>query len=162
MRLDTSYPSLATSRSFLLETANAIIQGFKISTPESIISYHALNCIHQVLPLSLSRQPLNNEQHLAYSTPMMPAFKGLHVKVKNTIVDEEARQVAMHASSTATTDFGDYNNEYILADRSSILSYASIERVYAYEVIRPNSRKLVQEGDEGFIGNSIETNIRPS
>ncbi len=85
MRLDTSYPSLATSRSFLLETANAIIQGFNISTPESIISYHA-----------------------------------------------------------------------------PILSYASIERVYAYEGTRPNSRKLVQEGDEGSIGNSIETNTRPS
>ena len=44
----------------------------------------------------------------------MPAFKNFHVTVKNTIVDEEARKVAMHASSTATTDLGDYSNEYML------------------------------------------------
>ena len=44
----------------------------------------------------------------------MPAFKDFHVTVKHTIVDEEARKVAMHASSTATTDLGDYSNEYML------------------------------------------------
>ena len=44
----------------------------------------------------------------------MPEFRNFHVTVKNTIVDEEARKVAMHASSTATTDLGDYSNEYML------------------------------------------------
>ena len=44
----------------------------------------------------------------------MPAFRNFHVTVKNTIVDEEARKVAMHASSAAMTDLGDYSNEYML------------------------------------------------
>ena len=44
----------------------------------------------------------------------MPVFKNFHVVANDTIVDEEARRVVMHASSTATTDLGEYNNEYIL------------------------------------------------
>ena len=44
----------------------------------------------------------------------MPAFNNFHVNVKHTVVDEEAQKVAMHAFSTATTDLGDYSNEYML------------------------------------------------
>ena len=102
------------SRSVLLETTNAAIEGYNTWKPEAIIAYRAPDCIHLVLPTSLGRQPLNNEQYLASFTPLMPAFKNFHVTVKNTIVDEEARKVAMHASSTATTDLGDYSNEYML------------------------------------------------
>ena len=57
---------------------------------------------------------MNNEQYLAYFTPIMPAFRNFHLTVKDTVVDEEARNVAMHAFSTATTDLGDYSNEYML------------------------------------------------
>ena len=102
------------SRSVLLETANAAIEGYNTWKPEAMIAYRAPNCIHQVLPTSLGRQPLNNEQYLAYFTPIMPAFKNFHVIVNHTVVDEEARKVAMHATSTATTDLGDYSNEYVL------------------------------------------------
>ena len=102
------------SRSVLLETANAVIESYNTWKPEALVTYRAPDCIHQVLPASLGRQPLNNEQYLAYFTPIMPAFKNFHVTVKHTVVDEEARKVAMHASSTATTDLGDYGNEYML------------------------------------------------
>ena len=102
------------SRSVLLETANAVIESYNTWKPEALVAYRAPDCIHQVLPASLGRQPLNNEQYLAYFTPIMPAFKNFHVTVKHTVVDEEARKVAMHASSTATTDLGDYGNEYML------------------------------------------------
>ena len=102
------------SRSLLLETANAVIEGYNTWEPEALVAYRAPDCIQQVLPASLGRQPMNNEQYLAYFTPLMPAFRNFHVTVKNTIVDEEARKVAMHASSTAMTDLGDYSNEYML------------------------------------------------
>ena len=105
------------SRSTLLETANAAIEGFNTWTAESIMSYRAPNCIHQVLPLSLGRQPLNNEQYKAYFLPIMPAFKNFHVAVQSTVVDVEARQIAMHATSTATTELGEYNNDYVLVLR---------------------------------------------
>ena len=102
------------SRSTLLLTVFAVINGYNTWTPEAIMACRAPNCIHQVLPASLGRPPLNNEQYLAYFTPIMPAFKNFHLTVKNTIVDEEARKVVLHASSTATTDLGDYSNEYML------------------------------------------------
>ena len=57
---------------------------------------------------------MDNEQYLAYFTPIMPAIKNFHLTVKHTIVDEEFRNVVMHAHSTATTDLGAYNNEYML------------------------------------------------
>ena len=45
---------------------------------------------------------------------MIPAFTGFHVTVHDDIVDEAARKVVMHASSTATTVLGPYSNEYVL------------------------------------------------
>ena len=111
------FPSLLPndmSRSVLLGTANAVIEGYNTWKPEALVAYRAPNCVHQVLPASLGRQPLNNEQYLAFLTPIMPAFKNVHMTVRHTIVDEEARKVAMHVSSTAKTDLGDYGNEYIL------------------------------------------------
>ncbi|KAK0516664.1 hypothetical protein JMJ35_001267 [Cladonia borealis] len=102
------------SRSILLETANAVIESYNTWTPEAVMAYRAPDCIMQILPASLGRQPMNNEQYLAYFTSIMPELRNFHVTVKNTIVDEEARKVAMHASSTATTDLGDYSNEYML------------------------------------------------
>ena len=44
----------------------------------------------------------------------MPAFKDFHVTVHDIVVDETARKVVMHASSTASTKLGSYNNEYTL------------------------------------------------
>lgn len=102
------------SRSTLLETANAAIQGYNTWTMESIMSCRAPNCIHQVLPLSLGRQPLNNEQYLAHFEPIMRALRKFQATVKNTVVDIEARQVVINASGTAMTDIGDYSNEYVL------------------------------------------------
>lgn len=78
------------------------------------MSCRAPNCIHQVLPLSLGRQPLNNEQYLAHFEPIMRALRKFQATVKNTVVDIEARQVVINASGTAMTDIGDYSNEYVL------------------------------------------------
>ena len=102
------------SRATLLSTANAAIEGYNKWTKESIMSYRAPHCIHQVLPASTNRQPLNNEEYLAFFTPMLALFKDFHVVVKNTVVDEETRQVTMHATSSAMTSLGEYGNEYVL------------------------------------------------
>ncbi len=78
------------------------------------MSFRAPNCIHYILPSSLNRPPLNNEQYAAYFGSIIPAFTGFHVTVHDTIVDEAAQKVLMHASSTATTVLGPYVNEYAL------------------------------------------------
>ena len=100
VNLSTSFDALASkmSRSTPLETAKAFIEGYNT---KSIMSFRAPYCIHQVLPLSLGREPLNNAQFLAYFTPIMPAFTNFNLSSKNTVVDEEAKKAMMHSSSTA-------------------------------------------------------------
>lgn len=102
------------SRSTLLETACAVIDGYNAWKSEAIMAFRALDCIHQVLPASLGRQPMNNEQYLAYFTSIMPAFSNFHLTVKHTIVDEGARKVVLYVFSTAKTELGDHNNEYMV------------------------------------------------
>ncbi|CAF9922926.1 hypothetical protein IMSHALPRED_005803 [Imshaugia aleurites] len=102
------------SRTTLFSTAQAAIDGHNTWTPESIFSYRAPNCIHYILPSSLNRPPLNNEQYAAYFVPVMPAFKDFHMTARDIVVDETARKVVMHAFSTASTALGPYENEYTL------------------------------------------------
>lgn len=102
------------SRQTLLSTAQEAIQGYNTWTLESILSFRAPTCLHYVLPSSLHRPPLNNEQYAALFHPIMPAFEGFHLTVHDSIVDEAARKVLKHASSSASTALGPYNNEYML------------------------------------------------
>lgn len=102
------------SRETLSSTADIVIQAYNAWTLESVMSFRAPNCTHYILPSSLNRPPLNNEQYPAFFLPLMPAFKDFHLTVHDTIVDEVARKVVVHASSTATTALGPYKNEYTL------------------------------------------------
>ena len=97
-----------------LETAHSVIAGFNTWTPESVMAFRAPNCLHQVLPASLGRRPLNNEEYAAYFIPLMPAFRKFQLTVHDVVNDEAARKVAMHVTSTAETDIGKYKNEYML------------------------------------------------
>ena len=107
-------PTALVSRQTLLATAQSAIQGYNTWTPASVLSYRSPTCLHYILPSSLHRPPLNNDQYAAYFTPIMPAFKDFHVTVHDSIVDEAARKVVMYASSSASTALGPYNNEYML------------------------------------------------
>lgn len=44
----------------------------------------------------------------------MPAFQGFHLTVHDTVIDETARKVVMHLTSTASTPIDEYHNEYML------------------------------------------------
>ena len=143
------------SRSTLLATANAAIEGYNTWTPDAIMSYRAPNCIHQVLPASLGRQPLNNEQYLAYFVPLMPAFKNFHVAVKSTAVDEQARQVVLHALSTAMTELGEYANEYVLTlwmtdDGTKVQKFEEfVDSKYSVEFLGKLREHLANKGAGG-------------
>ena len=78
------------------------------------MAFRAPNCVQYILPASLGRPSLNNEEYAAYFVPLMPAFRGWHITVHDTIHDEPARKVAMHCSSKGETDIGPYNNEYMI------------------------------------------------
>ena len=102
------------SRSALYDTANTIVNSYNTWTVEALMAVRAPDCMNYILPDSLNRPPLNNQDYKAYFTSIMPAFRDFHVEVKNTIIDEESRQVVLHASSTAITDLGEYQNEYMI------------------------------------------------
>lgn len=109
-----NHPAAIVSRQILLSTAQEAIQGYNTWSLASILSCRAPTCVHYILPSSLHRPPLNNEQYAAYFTPIMPAFEHFHLTVHDSIVDEVARKVLMHVSSSASTALGPYNNEYML------------------------------------------------
>ena len=57
---------------------------------------------------------MKNDEYATYLAPSLSTFRNFTVKAHEVIVDEEGRKVVMLASSTAETDIGPYNNEYVL------------------------------------------------
>ncbi|KAL8944332.1 MAG: hypothetical protein Q9216_000517 [Gyalolechia sp. 2 TL-2023] len=102
------------SRSSLSQTAQTLISAYNAWDMEAIMDVRAPGCINYVIPTSLRRKPMNNEEYLSFFTLTMPAFQGFHLTVHDTVIDEPARKVVMHLSSTASTPIGVYNNEYML------------------------------------------------
>jgi hypothetical protein len=95
------------------QVALSVIQGYNESNIDSLMSYRAPNCIHQVLPASLAPPPMNNDAFRAYVSRIMPLFRNFTVTTKDLIEDPVANKVAIWASSTADTDAGPYANEYM-------------------------------------------------
>ena len=100
----------ATSK--LEETANAVIAGYQEWDIEKILLPRAANCTQQVIPYSLNRPILNNEQYREFFAGVMPHFKNWKLHVISMIVDETRSKVCVHARSTAETALGPYANEY--------------------------------------------------
>ena len=100
--------------STVLETAHSFMAGYNAWTIESIMALRAPNCIQYILPASLDQPSFNNEQYATYFASIMPAFRGWHITIHDTIHDEPARKIAMHCTSTGETDIGPYNNEYMI------------------------------------------------
>ncbi|KAK1757945.1 putative SLAM family member 5 [Echria macrotheca] len=92
--------------------ALAIIDGYNAWDLDKLMEHRAPECVHQILPKSLGREPLGNDAYRAYFTRIMPLFRDFRVSVHNTIVGD--KEVALQATSTADTDAGPYANEYVL------------------------------------------------
>ena len=104
----------APSRSTLLATASSVVAGYNAWSIPAILAPRSSTCTHEILPHSLRIPSMNNDEYTTYFAPSLPMFRNFTVKVHESIVDEEARKVVMLASSTAETDIGPYNNEYVL------------------------------------------------
>ncbi|KAI4178766.1 MAG: hypothetical protein L6R41_008221 [Letrouitia leprolyta] len=105
------------SRSALLQTADAVVSAYNSWDIQQIMHVRAANCMNYILPTSLGRKPMNNEEYQSFFISSMPAFEGFHLTVHDTVIDETARKVVMHITSTASTPIGDYHNEYRLTLR---------------------------------------------
>ncbi|KAL8807309.1 MAG: hypothetical protein Q9182_000814 [Xanthomendoza sp. 2 TL-2023] len=97
-----------------LETAKAVVSAYNTWTLENIMDVRASDCINYILPVSLGRKTMNNEEYISFFAPRMAPFRNFNLKVQDTVVDEAARKVVLHMTSTASTDIGDYHNEYMV------------------------------------------------
>lgn len=102
------------SKSQLLRTALAAIDGYNKWDIGAIMAPRAPHCTQQILPKSLERPLLNNTDYRAYFAPMLPAFKNFHVTIIDVVEDSQNHKVTVHASSTADSVVGPYKNEYML------------------------------------------------
>ncbi|KAL8728176.1 MAG: hypothetical protein Q9166_005570 [cf. Caloplaca sp. 2 TL-2023] len=97
-----------------LQTAQALVTAYNTWTLENIMNMRASQCTNYVLPTSLGQKPMNNEEYVAFFAPRMRPFRNFNLTVHDTVVDEAALKVVLYMTSTASTDIGDYQNEYML------------------------------------------------
>ncbi|KAI0515385.1 hypothetical protein F5B22DRAFT_607159 [Xylaria bambusicola] len=106
--------SSGTAPSRRRQTALAVIDTYNKWDLEAMVAIRTEDCVHQVLPQSLGRQPLNNAEYKAYFATWIPLFKDFTVTVNDLVEDEKENKVVMWAKSTAMTEVGPYANEYVL------------------------------------------------
>ncbi|KAF4632730.1 hypothetical protein G7Y89_g5402 [Cudoniella acicularis] len=63
---------------------------------------------------SLSRPTMHNPAYRAYFSHIMPYFRNFRIQINDIIEDEQQNKIAIWATSTAETDVGAYENEYML------------------------------------------------
>ena len=81
--------------------APAIISGILRSTYTEIIA-------------SLGRPAMSNTEYDTYFKGLMPAFRNFRVEINDIVEDVEQEKVVVWAKSSAETEIGPYQNEYML------------------------------------------------
>ncbi|KAL8934838.1 MAG: hypothetical protein Q9211_005018 [Gyalolechia sp. 1 TL-2023] len=102
------------SRSTLLQTVQTVISAYNAWELDAIMDVRAPNCMNYILPTSLGRRPMDNQQYLSFLAATLPAFQGFHLTVHDIVIDQAAHKAVMHLSSTASTPIGEYHNEYMI------------------------------------------------
>ncbi|KAI4242147.1 MAG: hypothetical protein L6R40_004190 [Gallowayella cf. fulva] len=97
-----------------LQAARALVSAYNTWTLDEIMAIRASDCVNYILPASLDRKAMNNDEYVAFFAPRMPPFKNFNLTVHDTVVDEAPRKVVLHMTSTASTAIGEYRNEYML------------------------------------------------
>lgn len=107
---------MSALRAQLLGTTNLFLAEFNRFTAQSVIAFRTPSCRHRLLPASLGAPVRSNAEYSAFVESLLPVMRGLKLHLAaNTdpIVDEEARKVVLHLTSTAETNIGPYANEYV-------------------------------------------------
>jgi len=108
-------PSPPKNPSLRRQTALAAVQGFNDWTIEAILAPRAPDCTHHVLPATIGRPPMTNEQFQGLLVMMIPKFKRFTVTIRDLIEDSESNKVVIWATSAGETVSGEpYGNEYML------------------------------------------------
>jgi len=60
-------------------TAHTLVDAYSRWDIEAIMAPRAEDCVHQLLPLSLGRKPMNNSEYRKYFTMITPLFQDFTV-----------------------------------------------------------------------------------
>ncbi|KAK0612623.1 hypothetical protein B0T17DRAFT_511798 [Bombardia bombarda] len=77
-----------------------------------IMAFRAPECTHVMLPKSAGLPTKNNAEYEAGFQPNL--FRNFNITVNDIIEDDKANKVVLLAQSSADTDAGPYENEYVL------------------------------------------------
>lgn len=100
-------------------TLQRVIDGYHQCDVDAIMSVRSLNCSHQFLPHSMNARTLTNAEYAQYIGRLIPLFKDFQLQVHSQMVDPEARSMCFWATGTATSELGDYRNEYVYSMRTT-------------------------------------------
>ena len=71
----------------LKETALKMIDGFNQRDLDVLIGLRSPSCLHHILPSSLKRPPMTNDDFAAWFPPLMDMFQTYSLKVHDIVVD---------------------------------------------------------------------------
>ncbi|TGJ80334.1 hypothetical protein E0Z10_g8430 [Xylaria hypoxylon] len=97
----------------LRQTALAVVDAYNKWTVEGIMALRTEDCVNQIIPRSLGRPAMDNTAYEEYFRSVMPHINNFAVTIDDIIVDPRENKVAIWAHSSASTEIGPYNNEYV-------------------------------------------------
>ncbi|KAI4629910.1 uncharacterized protein J4E87_003097 [Alternaria ethzedia] len=94
--------------------AKEVIAAYNAWDIERILGYRTPDCKQNILPASLNRTAMTNDEYRVFFKRIQPLYKNFTARVLQETHDPEAHTCIIHARSTATTAIGPYGNEYAL------------------------------------------------
>ncbi|KAI4637874.1 hypothetical protein J4E83_000692 [Alternaria metachromatica] len=94
--------------------AKEVIAAYNAWDIERILGYRTPDCKQNILPASLNRTAMTNDEYRVFFKRIEPLYKNFTARVLQETHDPEAHTCIIHARSTATTAIGPYGNEYAL------------------------------------------------
>ncbi|KAK4550078.1 hypothetical protein LTR36_003045 [Oleoguttula mirabilis] len=97
-------------------TTQAVLEAIRSFQVEEALALRTDDCMHQMLPKSVGRPPMSNQEFREWAKAVTPMFRTLPMLITtdNEIYDVASRKAALHMFSAADTPAGEYSNEYAI------------------------------------------------
>ncbi|KAK3669823.1 hypothetical protein LTR78_010281 [Recurvomyces mirabilis] len=102
---DASYDNMT-------RTTHRMIDSYNQWDIDAMIANRTADCVTEILPKSMGREPMNNTEYRMYFASVMSMFQGFTVIIESELYDVQTKRAALHLRSVAQTPVGRYSNEY--------------------------------------------------
>ncbi|KAK4565596.1 hypothetical protein LTR86_004213 [Recurvomyces mirabilis] len=96
----------------MIRTTHRMIDGYNQWDIDAMIANRTPDCVTEILPKSMGREPMNNNEYRLYFASVMSMFKSFTVIIESEMYDVQTNRAALHIRSVAQTPVGSYSNEY--------------------------------------------------